>query len=75
MKEEKSPHPEPFQKAPAALSILPEAAAGIGDTRHDVLRAHGAGRLTIAACVSFILAPSSFLRRGRDGVHLIGYPG
>jgi pyrophosphatase PpaX len=46
----RKPHPEPFLKALAALSILPEEAAGIGDTQHDIESARGAGMLTIAAC-------------------------
>ena len=44
------PHPEPFQKALAALNVRPERAAMIGDSQYDILGAHNAGVYAVAAC-------------------------
>ncbi len=44
------PHPEPFQKALAALKLGPERAAMIGDSQYDILGAHNAGVYAVAAC-------------------------
>ena len=44
------PHPEPFQKALAALNIAPERAAMVGDSQYDILGAHNAGVYAVAAC-------------------------
>lgn len=41
------PHPEPVQKALAALDTLPEDAIMIGDTEYDVFAGKGAGTATI----------------------------
>ncbi|MCU1325515.1 MAG: pyrophosphatase [Bryobacterales bacterium] len=44
------PHPEPFQKALAALNIRPYHAAMVGDSQYDILGAHNAGVYAVAAC-------------------------
>ncbi len=44
------PHPEPFLKALAALSLPPDRAAMIGDSQYDILGAHNAGVYAVAAC-------------------------
>lgn len=44
------PHPEPFQKALAALNLQPEHAAMVGDSQYDILGAHNAGVYGVAAC-------------------------
>lgn len=44
------PHPEPFQKALAALKARPEYTAMVGDSQYDILGAHNAGVYGVAAC-------------------------
>ena len=44
------PHPEPFQKALAALNTVPARAAMVGDSQYDILGAHNAGVYAVAAC-------------------------
>jgi pyrophosphatase PpaX len=44
------PHPEPFQKALAALNVKPEHTAMVGDSQFDILGAHNAGVYGVAAC-------------------------
>jgi pyrophosphatase PpaX len=44
------PHPEPFQKALAALKVRPERTAMVGDSQYDILGAHNAGVYGVAAC-------------------------
>ncbi|MCW3095653.1 MAG: pyrophosphatase [Chthonomonadaceae bacterium] len=44
------PHPEPFQKALAALKARPERTAMVGDSQYDILGAHNAGVYGVAAC-------------------------
>ncbi|MCE8000305.1 MAG: HAD family phosphatase [Rhodobiaceae bacterium] len=41
------PHPEPFQKAAAALSIAPERCIALEDTEAGIRSAHGAGAIPI----------------------------
>jgi len=41
------PHPEPFQKAAAALSIAPERCIAMEDTEAGIRSAHGAGTIPI----------------------------
>ncbi|HBM89381.1 MAG TPA: hypothetical protein DD437_12610 [Rhodobiaceae bacterium] len=41
------PHPEPFQKAAAALSVTPERCIAMEDTEAGIRSAHGAGAIPI----------------------------
>lgn len=41
------PHPEPFQKAAAALSVAPERCLAMEDTEAGIRSAHGAGTIPI----------------------------
>lgn len=41
------PHPEPFQKAAAALSVAPERCIALEDTEAGIRSAHGAGAIPI----------------------------
>ncbi|MAN62699.1 MAG: HAD family hydrolase [Parvibaculum sp.] len=41
------PHPEPFQKAAAALSVAPERCMAMEDTEAGICSAHGAGAIPI----------------------------
>jgi HAD superfamily hydrolase (TIGR01509 family) len=45
--EQGKPHPEPFQKAAAALSVAPERCLAMEDTEAGIRSAHGAGAIPI----------------------------
>ncbi len=44
---EGKPHPEPFQKAAAALNVVPERCLALEDTEAGIRSAHGAGTVPI----------------------------